>query len=291
MADRVVWRSADEDEIVALRVFRGRGRAAGLDLLASVVVPVDDGPRSSAPSRGSKPRCATCCRSPRAHSNAGRCPSCAGIPMPCSRTRPAGDGPRSRSCGCARGRPSTASTGPAWRPRQRGRGLAGLARGRRDRRGVDVGESLRRVCGGAPAEYLGPPPPGPLPRGASLPTESEAADARAPAAPRSPLWRLFAYARPYTWPIAAALLLASVGSAGSYGRAYLIKPLFDDVIAPAQALREAGKSLPLDFGNLVPGRAPKRRHRQTHRLTRTRCASGSRSRSATACSRSSPRSC
>jgi len=44
MADRVVWRSADEDEIVALRVFRGRGRAAGIDLLASVVVPVDDEP-------------------------------------------------------------------------------------------------------------------------------------------------------------------------------------------------------------------------------------------------------
>jgi hypothetical protein len=42
MADRVIWRNGDEDEIVALRVFRGRGRAAGLDLLASVVVPVDD---------------------------------------------------------------------------------------------------------------------------------------------------------------------------------------------------------------------------------------------------------
>ena len=42
MADRVIWRNGDEDEIVALRVFRGRGRAAGLDLLASVVVPVAD---------------------------------------------------------------------------------------------------------------------------------------------------------------------------------------------------------------------------------------------------------
>jgi hypothetical protein len=42
MADRVIWRNGDDDEIVALRVFRGRGRAAGLDLLASVVVPVDD---------------------------------------------------------------------------------------------------------------------------------------------------------------------------------------------------------------------------------------------------------
>jgi hypothetical protein len=42
MADRVIWRDGEDDEIVALRVFRGRGRAAGLDLLASVVVPVGD---------------------------------------------------------------------------------------------------------------------------------------------------------------------------------------------------------------------------------------------------------
>src|SRR5262249_54367538 len=42
MADRVIWRYRDEDETVALRVFRGRGRGAGFDLLASVVVPVGD---------------------------------------------------------------------------------------------------------------------------------------------------------------------------------------------------------------------------------------------------------
>jgi hypothetical protein len=41
MADRVVWRDA-EDECVALRVFRGRRRVDGFDLLASVVVPIDD---------------------------------------------------------------------------------------------------------------------------------------------------------------------------------------------------------------------------------------------------------
>jgi hypothetical protein len=41
MADRVIWRNGDEDGIVALRVFRGRART-GLDLLASVVVPVAD---------------------------------------------------------------------------------------------------------------------------------------------------------------------------------------------------------------------------------------------------------
>jgi phytoene dehydrogenase-like protein len=42
MADRVIWRDDDEDESVALRVFRGRSRTAGFDLLASAVVPVDD---------------------------------------------------------------------------------------------------------------------------------------------------------------------------------------------------------------------------------------------------------
>jgi hypothetical protein len=42
MADRVIWRNGGDEEIVALRVFRGRGRNAGLDLLASAVVPVGD---------------------------------------------------------------------------------------------------------------------------------------------------------------------------------------------------------------------------------------------------------
>ena len=36
----MIWR--DDDESIALRVFRGRGRSAGFDLLASAVVPVDD---------------------------------------------------------------------------------------------------------------------------------------------------------------------------------------------------------------------------------------------------------
>jgi hypothetical protein len=42
MADRVIWREDGEDDGVALRVFRGRGRAAGFDLIASAVVPIDD---------------------------------------------------------------------------------------------------------------------------------------------------------------------------------------------------------------------------------------------------------
>ena len=87
---------------------------------------------------------------------------------------------------------------------------------------------------------------------------------------------------PTSWPIAAALLLASVASAGSYGRAYLIKPLFDDVIAPAQALREAGGSLPFDLGDLVPGarsrsRAARAGAAARRRAARARARSSSRS--------------
>jgi hypothetical protein len=41
MADRVVWRDPQDDACVALRVFRGRRRADGFDLLGSVVLPAD----------------------------------------------------------------------------------------------------------------------------------------------------------------------------------------------------------------------------------------------------------
>jgi ATP-binding cassette, subfamily B, bacterial MsbA len=88
-----------------------------------------------------------------------------------------------------------------------------------------------------------------------LPTEPDAADVRPIS--RSALWRLFGYARPYLWSIAAALLLASASSVGQIGLAYLMKPIMDDVIAPAQALREASRAaLPFDLGRIVPGAAP-----------------------------------
>jgi subfamily B ATP-binding cassette protein MsbA len=83
-----------------------------------------------------------------------------------------------------------------------------------------------------------------------LPSQPDAAEARAPISTRSALWRLFGYSRPYLWPIAAALLLASASSVGQVGLAYLMKPIMDDVIAPAQALRVSG-SLPFDLGAIV----------------------------------------
>jgi subfamily B ATP-binding cassette protein MsbA len=72
---------------------------------------------------------------------------------------------------------------------------------------------------------------------------------------RSALWRLFAYARPYLGPIALALALAGASGVGQVGLAYLMKPVMDDVIAPAQTLRDASHSLPFDLGAVVK-RAP-----------------------------------
>jgi len=47
--------------------------------------------------------------------------------------------------------------------------------------------------------------------------------------------RLLAYARPYALPIAVAVGCGIGFAAGRFGRAYLMKPLVDDVLLPAQA--------------------------------------------------------
>ena len=85
-----------------------------------------------------------------------------------------------------------------------------------------------------------------------MPSRPDAAEARAPISMRSALWRLFGYARPYLGPIAIALALAGASSLGQVGLAYLMKPIMDDVVAPAQALREAGRSLPFELGEVAP---------------------------------------
>ncbi|HKA13590.1 MAG TPA: ABC transporter transmembrane domain-containing protein, partial [Myxococcota bacterium] len=84
-------------------------------------------------------------------------------------------------------------------------------------------------------------------------TESDAAAPRVPTTPRPALWRLLGYARPYVWPIAAAILIAGGSSAGQYWLAYQIKPFIEDVLTPAQALRQAGAALPFALDELVPG--------------------------------------
>jgi subfamily B ATP-binding cassette protein MsbA len=84
-----------------------------------------------------------------------------------------------------------------------------------------------------------------------LPSRPDAAEARAPIPTRSALWRLFGYARPYLGPIALALVLAGASGAGQVGLAYLLKPVMDDVVAPAQALRDAVPALPFELDDLV----------------------------------------
>jgi subfamily B ATP-binding cassette protein MsbA len=56
--------------------------------------------------------------------------------------------------------------------------------------------------------------------------------------------RLYGYARPWLPLIAVALLLSSLDSSTRYARAYLIKPVFDDIAMPAMS---AG---PIDFQSL-----------------------------------------
>jgi subfamily B ATP-binding cassette protein MsbA len=73
---------------------------------------------------------------------------------------------------------------------------------------------------------------------------------------RSALWRLFGYARPYLWPIVTAILLASGSSAGQYWLAYQVKPFFEDVLAPTQALLHAGGALPFDLQKILRERGP-----------------------------------
>ncbi len=55
-----------------------------------------------------------------------------------------------------------------------------------------------------------------------------------PARERAPatLLRLLLYARPYAWVVAITLVFSLLYAGGLTGRAYLIKPLLDDVLAP-----------------------------------------------------------
>jgi hypothetical protein len=84
-------------------------------------------------------------------------------------------------------------------------------------------------------------------------SEARAVRQREAEASNTAILRLVRYARPDVGAILVAIVLASVFSAGRYGRAYLVKPIFDDVIAPSQVLREAGGTLPLSIGEILPG--------------------------------------
>jgi len=53
---------------------------------------------------------------------------------------------------------------------------------------------------------------------------------------RSPVVRLIAYARPFTALILLAVALTAAFGGGRYARAYLMKPILDDVLLPQQAL-------------------------------------------------------
>ncbi len=61
------------------------------------------------------------------------------------------------------------------------------------------------------------------------------------------VWRLLRYARPYLLLIGVAVVCAGLYAGTRYGRAYLMKPLIDDVVLPAQIFAggaEAGAGAP-----------------------------------------------
>ena len=51
-----------------------------------------------------------------------------------------------------------------------------------------------------------------------------------------PLFRLLGYARPYLWLVGLTLVFSMLYASGLTGRAYLVQPLFDDVIVPEVTL-------------------------------------------------------
>ena len=59
-----------------------------------------------------------------------------------------------------------------------------------------------------------------------------------------PLWRLFGYARPFVAVIALTFVLGALHSGTQAGRAYLMKPMFDQVLLPGSQLAAAGSLLP-----------------------------------------------
>jgi subfamily B ATP-binding cassette protein MsbA len=56
------------------------------------------------------------------------------------------------------------------------------------------------------------------------------------------LWRLLAFSKPYLWLIGISLFFTVLFSAGRFGRAYLLKPLLDDVLVPASVEAPANEN-------------------------------------------------
>ena len=60
---------------------------------------------------------------------------------------------------------------------------------------------------------------------------------------KPPLRRLLAYARPFVGPFLITVVLGLLYSGTQAGRAYLMKPIFDDVLLPGAQIKSAETSL------------------------------------------------
>jgi hypothetical protein len=65
---------------------------------------------------------------------------------------------------------------------------------------------------------------------------------------RPVLIRLLRYARPYVTLMLVTFALSGLFSIGSYARAYLIKPVLDNVVVPSQSLGGAASGWLPDLG-------------------------------------------
>ncbi|MEE9607700.1 MAG: ABC transporter ATP-binding protein [Myxococcota bacterium] len=77
------------------------------------------------------------------------------------------------------------------------------------------------------------------------------------APPRAALWRIFGYARPHAALVAVSLGLSLAFGAALYARAYLVKPILDDVLLPQGAAVAAPQ--PSDWLRLLGGDSTARR--------------------------------
>jgi subfamily B ATP-binding cassette protein MsbA len=79
--------------------------------------------------------------------------------------------------------------------------------------------------------------------------------ARSGASLGSQIVRVLRYARPYVPLIGLALVFTLLFAAGRYGRAYLMKPLFDEVLIPTAESSEPAAERPTALGDLLPSPA------------------------------------
>jgi subfamily B ATP-binding cassette protein MsbA len=88
------------------------------------------------------------------------------------------------------------------------------------------------------------------------------------------IWRLLSFARPYTWRVLLTIAFSLFYAGGLTGRAYLAKPVFDDVLAPAtvgasdvwKQLRHGGPERPREGDDVLEAQRKAIEHKARENL-------------------------